>query len=216
MSSRCEQLREAALDEGLDSRAGLLWRVHARSCEDCRTELEILEALQRQAINERCHLGRDEVRLLLSQVREMQQQRKRRPYGVRLALGAAACVVFLLAVGVVDFLNNSTNLLPSHAGIRAGGVTSGDWSVSIASSGSSLQGVAPAPAASTAASPLGTPADAPGAAPPRSCEQRIRDLQDRLEERRIQLLHLIEHELGDPDDQDAFDLSEVSGNVALV
>lgn len=215
MSSRCEQLREAALDKGLDSRAGLLWRVHARSCTDCRTELEILQALQRQAVTERCHLGRDDVRLLLNQVREMQQQRNRRPYATRWMLGAAACAVFLLVVGVVGSLSNATRLLPSGAGIRAGAAASSDWSLSIASSGNAMRGVATPPAASTnASSPGASHAASDGVRPP-SCEQRIRDLQEQLEERRVRLLHLIESELGDPNGQDAFDLSEAWGNAAL-
>lgn len=101
MRSRCDKLRDVALRDGIDSPKGSAWRIHCRSCESCRTELYILETLQRQAVQERTHLGRREMAVLLEQVRHRQPDRGRAPllrtWAFRLAClwAATACVAFL-------------------------------------------------------------------------------------------------------------------------
>lgn len=93
----CDEIREQAFRDGLDSPAAAEWRAHCRSCPDCRTELFILENLERQASEERQHLGRDEVAKLLATARSYQRERTPNPvlvWGLR-----AACVTALLLLG---------------------------------------------------------------------------------------------------------------------
>lgn len=77
MRSRCDRLREKALTDGAQSPNGRAWRIHARSCPKCRTELFVLETLESQARSERQHLGRDEVARLMEAARV---QARQRPY----------------------------------------------------------------------------------------------------------------------------------------
>ena len=99
MKPKCEQIRERAFRDGLDSPAAAEWRAHCRSCPDCRTELFILDNLERQAAESRQHLGREEVAKLLETARR--RERAAAPE-LRVGLGAlrAACFLALLAVGV--------------------------------------------------------------------------------------------------------------------
>ena len=193
MRSRCDKLRELALKDGIDSSRGSAWRLHCRSCESCRTELYILETLQRQAVRERTHLGRREVAVLLEQVRHHQADKDRAPplrtWAFRFAClwAAAACVAFL---------SSHTDFFSPQAGNRAGAAASQ------ARSGISL--------AVNANPAFGQPAgeEKSLASPESSLDSRLRQLRRRVMRRRESLQQLIEDEfhLHDTTREDVWDL----------
>jgi len=207
MNRRCDRLREQALSGGLDSRAGLAWRIHCRSCEDCRTELFILETLERQALSERNHLGRREVAVLMARVQELNEAR--RPvsafwtWGVRAA--SVAAVIFVIGIlprsNTVDFpgMEGALASVGRQQSACAAAPSSSPTEVS-----AGVTGVVPGTAASSALSP-GT-----------SCQRRIRNLRRRIDARRENLLKLLEHELGDSLDQDVWDAPRQRVDLALV
>ncbi len=211
MSSRCDRLREQALSNGLNSRAGLAWRVHCRSCEDCRTELFILETLERQALSERNHLGRREVAMLMSRVRAVHEAKPAAPavltWGLRIA--GVAAVVFVIG------------LLPRPGSDDFAGM---DGALARAGRGSSPATAGLAVAAPTTEPTAGSALDrggessfrgGPAAQSARSCRRRIRDLRRRIDARRDNLLKLLEHELGESCDQDVWDAPRPSTDFVL-
>jgi len=74
MKPTCDKIGERAFCDGLDSPAAAEWRAHCRVCPDCRTKLFILENLERQASEERQHLGRDEGQKLLKTARSQRHK----------------------------------------------------------------------------------------------------------------------------------------------
>ncbi|NOY80865.1 MAG: hypothetical protein GXP31_07645 [Kiritimatiellaeota bacterium] len=211
MSSRCDKLREQALSSGLNSRAGLAWRVHCRSCEDCRTELFILETLERQALAERNHLGRREVAMLMSRVRAVHEAKPAVPavltWGLRTACVAAAVFVIglLPRPGSQDF--------PGMDGALA---RAGRGSVP-ATAGLAVAAPAAGPVVDVARNRAGESSlpGGPSVQPAQSCRRRIRDLRRRIDARRDNLLKLLEHELGESCDQDVWDAPRPSMDLAL-
>ncbi len=205
MSKRCEQLRNNALRDGLDSHAGLAWRVHCRSCQACRTELYILETLQRQARNERSHLGRDELDRLLHQVREVQATRRRGSRIKRVTVQLAGLAVALLLLAMIP-----------GAGKDKG--ASGSWlQTPAAKTGGSGQ-IALAGTPSRAGLAKNQAAAEPEAPKLRfGCEHRIIQLRRQLNRRREWLQKQLEHELGgSSDDQGAYDAADAALVCALV
>lgn len=187
MKPKCEQIRERAFRDGLDSPAAAEWRAHCRTCPDCRTEIFILENLERQAQEERQHLRREDVEKLLETARNHNVGRKRNlllVWGLR-----AACFLALLAIGA--------GLLP---GERAQRVRSrieswlrGDGSVS-ASLGDSTEGteIGPAPGAVAPSGPVPAAVLVPAA----SVQRDMRQLRRSLEDRRQSLRRLLERDFG--------------------
>ncbi|MCK5804909.1 MAG: hypothetical protein KAI66_18880 [Lentisphaeria bacterium] len=78
MQSRCEQLRERTLRDGLDSTSAQVWRIHARSCEACRTELFIIESLKSQSLEDKQHIARTDYEVLLKVAEEHCAGRRKR------------------------------------------------------------------------------------------------------------------------------------------
>jgi hypothetical protein len=189
MKPKCEEIRERAFRDGLEGPAAAEWRAHCRSCPDCRTELFILEHLERQASEERQHLGRDEVQTLLETARNQKRRRTANPilvWGLR-----AACVTGLLVLGI--------GLLPSEFG--------GHMRVRIQCW---LQGKPQpdAPATSLAAKRSGetdasrasaTPSQPVPAAvkqPAPHLDHKLRDIRERMDRRRESLQRLLERDFG--------------------
>lgn len=206
MNSRCDRLRERALSDGLDSRASLAWRVHCRSCENCRTELFILETLERQAVSERNHLGRREVALLMARVRELNETKRPASsfwvWGVRAA--SVAAIVFV--VGILP-RPNTVDFPGMEGALASAGRQQATAAVTPSSSIEAPAGVTGAASGAAAASAL---------PPGTSCQRRIRELRQRINARRDNLLKLLEHELGDSCDQDVWDASRHTMDLALV
>ena len=192
MRSRCDKLRELALRDGIESSRGSAWRLHCRSCENCRTELYILETLQRQAVQERTHLGRREVAVLLEQVRHHQAGKDRPPpfrtWAFRLAClwAAAACVAFF---------SSRTDSFGPDTGGGPGAAASGDRS-----------GVSLAVARPAFSQPAGEEQSI--ASPGSSLDSRLRQLRRRVMHRRESLQQLMDDEfdLDDTFREDVWDL----------
>jgi hypothetical protein len=70
MSRKCDILRERAMRGGEGSTAESAWKRHGRECPDCRAEIYVLETLKRQALNERMHLPRKDMAMLVDVVRQ--------------------------------------------------------------------------------------------------------------------------------------------------
>ena len=107
MRSRCETLRERALRTGLNGKAALPWRIHCRSCPNCRKELYLLETLERQAVNERRHLGRSELAALLATAQE--QHKSPRPLQSVRAWSLRLACLCVLIVAASKFNRNVTH-----------------------------------------------------------------------------------------------------------
>lgn len=197
MSKGCDELRDAALANGLESREGLAWRVHCRGCAKCREELFILETLQRQARDERRHLGRREVETLLQQVRTY-QGRDRRPSPVWAWTWRLACLWIVFAAAALVHRSLREEPRPSLAAGAPGD------RVALAAPGAALGApgteITPAAAAAGAARPVG---------------ERIREVRQRVTTRKAQVLRLIDGDLGEPGRQDVWD-SPIPLATALV
>jgi hypothetical protein len=168
----------------------LTWRVHCRACEDCRTELFILETLQRQAVEERRHLGRREVDALLLQVRSHQAKQRRVPVVWDWAYRLASVCVVVLAVGLVHRQVSRDRASAGYLG-RAG-------------DGQPLASSEVIPRRTAAAS--GLDADAAGRLDPR-LEPRLRQVRGQVMSRRGRLLKLMETDLGESERQDVWDVA---------
>ena len=208
MRSRCDKLREQALTDGLNTKKGSVWRIHCRSCEDCRTELYILETLQRQTIRERTHLGRREVAVLLEQVRQHQAAEKRGPLVWTWAFRLAC--VWAAVVGAAFLSNHLDDSGPrGQAGLSSPRFP-GNSGVSLAVN---------ATHEGSGHTPLGQPGvEAHSLASPRSSlDSRLRQLRRRIMDRRESLHQLIEDEfhLDDTFREDVWDLA-CAPVVALV
>ncbi len=188
MKPNCDEIRERAFRDGLDSRAAAEWRAHCRSCPDCRTELFILENLERQAIEERQHLGRDEVAKLLASARVY--QRERAPNRV-LAWGLrAACVSALLLVAAA--------LVPGEFGSGMRHRLEALLEADSPPVGRPPQAIRPA------ASLPGTPVPAAVTAPQEELDRQMHGLRRCLDRRRQSLERLLERDFGPFNPEGAF------------
>lgn len=200
MSRRCNDLRQKALCEGFDSRAAHAWRIHCRSCPDCRTELHLLATLQRQAQNERRHLPRHEVAELL------EQARNRFPRKTRVASAwtwtfrfACFAVMFLL----VAHMQRRSAWSSGHSQASAlPDETSNANQTKVAQlhasgGGAGKQQLAAGPAAeSLPVSPL-----------EETFDERLRQMRLRIDSRRDKILELLDRDLGERGSDDAWNAS---------
>jgi hypothetical protein len=189
MKPNCDEIRERAFRDGLDSRAAAEWRAHCRSCPDCRTELFILENLERQAIEERQHLGRDEVAKLLASARNY-QRRERTPNRVLVWGLRAACVSALLLV--------ATALLPGELG---GGMRQ---RLEALLDGDAPANGMPTQAARPAVSQPSAPVPAAATVPDEDLDRQLRGLRQGLDRRRQSLERLLERDFGPFNPEGAF------------
>lgn len=183
MKPKCDEIRERAFRDGLDSPAAAEWRAHCRSCQDCRTELFILENLERQACQDRQHLGREEVEKLLATARSYKRERRSNPvlvWGLR-----AACAAALLLVGAGLFpgefaANLRHNMQAWLQGENNPSPQAG--SVAVAKAGNPTLPTEPVPAAVTA--------------PTEELDRQLETLRHGLERRRHSLERLLERDFG--------------------
>jgi len=191
MSKRCEQLRAQALAGGMDSKAGLAWRIHCKSCEDCRTELFILESLHRQATDEHRHLPRTEVARLLREVRV--QGRMRRQQNVWQFAAKAACVALVALGAFLIHANQSPRPFGSSPSLATGrpGLSP--------AAGGEGDGGALRQLSKVAASLLGKnePASQPELPASQTIDRQLAGLRREVAERRQELLGLYSEELDD-------------------
>jgi hypothetical protein len=189
MKPKCEEIRERAFRDGLGSPAAAEWRNHCRSCPDCRTELFILEHLERQASEERQHLGRDEVQKLLDTARTRHHPRRANPilvWGLR-----AACLVGLLVLGVGllpgDFSGSvRTRIRAWLQGRPAADTPAGSMTAGRTTRGNSTK---------TSASPT-QPVPAAVTQPAPELDHRLREMRERMNRRRESLQRLLERDFG--------------------
>lgn len=183
MKPTCDEIRERAFRDGLDSRAAAEWRAHCRSCPDCRTELFILENLERQAAEERQHLGRQEVAQLLASARNC----RREPQPNRLLVWGlrAACVAGLLLIAGA--------LLPGDFGAGMRSRLEGWLGAEAPVAGSPPQALR---AEAVAASLPDEPVSMDATAPAEVLDRQLRGLRQGLDRRRQSLERLLERDFG--------------------
>ena len=70
MTRVCEKYRERALQDGLNSKAGEIWRRHSSNCPCCRAEIYLLSILGESVSDSRQHIRRKDYERLLQEVRE--------------------------------------------------------------------------------------------------------------------------------------------------
>ena len=203
MRSRCEQLRERALNEGLGSRSALAWRVHCRSCANCRTELYVLETLERQAVQERRHIGRRELADLLRVAQDRQAAKP--PQSLNWVLRFACVGLFIMVATELHRQRRGAGQLSSaslHVASPAASAPSEQYAAA------ALPTSPASPAVQTVPAAPGTPTAAV-AGPPQlgngMLEQRIYELRRRVRNRRRTLLDLMEQDLGDGIRDDVWD-----------
>jgi hypothetical protein len=191
MKPTCDEIRERAFHDGLDSPAAAEWRAHCRSCPDCRTELFILENLERQAVEDRQHLGRDEVQKLLDTARSQPRRHRANPllvWGLR-----AACVAALLIVSVGLFPGEFASQMRTRVQAWFDGKPLPDAPESLlrmtrANQPQTLPNQ-PVPAAATV--------------PAADLDRQLRLIRDRVDRRRESLQHLLERDFGPFSPEDA-------------
>lgn len=182
----CDEIREQAFRDGLDSPAAAEWRAHCRSCPDCRTELFILENLERQASEERQHLGRDEVAKLLATARSY--QRERTPNLVLVWGLRAACVTALLLLGAGLFPGEFGGSVRQQLQAWLQGSDGGP--VSVAANEAAARSETENPTLPT------EPVPAAVTAPTGELDRQLRGLRQGMERRRHSLERLLERDFG--------------------
>ncbi len=192
MSRRCDKLRESALNDGMASPAARLWRSHARSCSDCRTELFVLDTLQRQALEQRQHIGRRETAMLLQTAQhQFESKHYSRKALFAWPLRVAFLITFFFAVGHFQnqfFDSNTTKHVSDFPMLHSTSTASAE----VAEPGHSLEILLHESSQHGSAS--GT------------VDQKLADLRERLGARRDFLLEIIENEL---------DTSEIEDNATI-
>ena len=194
MGRRCEELRQKALTAGLDSKAALAWRVHCRSCPDCRTELFVLETLERQAMQERRHLKRSEITRLLQAAHDRRIPEKTPPLTWALR-GACAVLVMLVlfefvprdsyrTVTTASADSSAQTGLVAGAGAESGSAATDSNLVSVSGRGDT-DGTDALDNAF-----MSMPVDVPMG----PVERRVNQLQEDVEERRRALLDVLDND----------------------
>jgi len=199
MKSTCDKLRQHALARGLDSEHGVAWRLHARTCKDCRTELRILEKLERQARDERQHFRRQEINALLYQVqiqREEQEDAAGGSWGWTLKFAFVIVVAGVFAQLQWGVFSSLVNL---------------PWQTTMARRPPDPAGIVPlAPGAADGRSATqrvpGTTVEGtvPIVVPSEDLRERLLDIRDRVDTRRTQILEMIETDLSGGEREDAW------------
>jgi len=200
MSRRCNDLRQKALCGGFDSRAAHAWRIHCRSCPDCRTELYLLATLQRQAQNERRHLPRREVAELLEQARNRFPRKPRMASAWTWTFRFACFAVMFLLVAHMQRRSawNSEHAQASALPDEAPSASQTNVAQLHASGGApGKQQLAAGPAAeSLPVSPL-----------EETFDERLRQMRLRIDSRRDEILELLDRDLGEGGSDDAWNAS---------
>ncbi|NMA47747.1 MAG: hypothetical protein GX945_14420 [Lentisphaerae bacterium] len=103
MSRKCDILREKAMRGGEGSPAEAAWKRHGRECPDCHAEIYVLDTLRRQALNERMHLPRKDMAMLVDVVRQQYRQPREERSGFwhttwQLSWKAAALAVLVFSL----------------------------------------------------------------------------------------------------------------------
>jgi hypothetical protein len=205
MKRRCKKLREKAVRDGLQSRAGAAWRIHGRSCRDCRTELFVLETLQGQASKERRHLPRKEVAQLIDAARRTHLSRRRRwepVWSWSWRLAALSTLVLVLVNLQFDVPVEGTAEGDSAEAMMLAQVpddASGNYGVPVVPLSAIHQHTV-----DTIVKPGGA-VDLPAILPGRSVDRYIHNIRRRIDVRRNTLLDLIERDLGEGMRQDVWD-----------
>jgi len=200
MRSRCDRLREKALTDGSDSPSARAWRIHARSCPDCRVDDFVLRTLANQARNERRHLGQSELARLLAEARRQhgKEQRGLNPvlfaWSLRLACLMFVCVIASMALRrfAPDVETPMAWYLPDAAG--------GNYAVPLLSPAAEHK----AAIREISSGGVGKPTLIDGA---RSLNLRMRRLRQEVNRRRESLLEIMERDLGEQMRQDVRDAS---------
>ena len=213
MRRKCEELRDRALCEGLSSRSALAWRTHCRDCPSCRTELFVLQTLQRQAVSERCHLGRREMLSLLRTART--QRRRRKPVEVVWTWSLRlACLVMVLLVAAEFNRASGRNSANRRNGPRT---PLARRAATMAMTSSAADSASPASAANIASLERETiSAEAlawPSSRRNRGVTSRLCDLRRRVDTQRERLLELLERDLGDRSRRDVWDNEQPFGSA---
>jgi len=202
MSRRCNDLREKALARGFDSRDAHAWRIHCRSCPGCRTELYLLETLQRQAQNERRHLPRREVAELLEQARDRFPRNPRAASAWAWTFRFACFAVVFLIVAHMQRRNAWNGGHPQASALPDLGEASGTNQADVAqlhASGSApgKQQLATAPTAQPLpVSPL-----------EETFDEKLRQMRLRINSRRDRIMELLDCDLGERGSDDAWNAS---------
>ena len=109
MRNRCQKLRDEALAHGLDKKAGEIWKIHSRTCTECRTELFILESLEQQERDDRQHLASGEIAILLEAVEEnsyKKHPKSNKTFKTVINWGSKIAAIFVIAFSVSHFLDS--------------------------------------------------------------------------------------------------------------
>lgn len=206
MKRRCEELRGKAWRDGPQNRSYQVWRIHARSCPDCRTDLYLLETLQRQAVVERRHLGQTELSNLVRTASVQRSQVQQAPVAVVWGWSLRAfafCAIVVLLATVAYRRGTGLNRLR----VREAGDSSLARHVATSAVMPSAQNQArQLEANSSQLTPdeiLSWPAGPPGG----PIEKRLYRLRQRIEDHRDALLELLEHDVDERDGQDVWDVS---------
>jgi len=208
MKPRCDELRERGWRDGLRSRSYHVWRIHARSCPDCRTDFYLLETLQRQAANEKRHLGQTELRNLVHAAHQQWQQaevtRSGAFWGWSLRALASSAIVALLVAAVY---RHGTGPQPGVARQPQHGTNRH------AVASPALPAASQRPGSMEAASAHKAPHDIliwPAPPPGGPIEDRLYRLRRRIEHQCDALLELLDDDVDQGDRQDVWDVSLIS------
>ncbi len=197
--TKCDILRERAMQQGRDSASFAAWRRHARDCQDCATEIRLLDLLDHQADSERLHLSRRNSAMLVEMVRQQYQQQRRSswlaalwPYLWKPAV--LAVLVFALVQVIPQEWSSATGpgedaVVDSSAAFTALAADEGCYFIPLQAGAQELE-----QAVLTATSP----AEAvclPEVLPGRSVDRAIRQLRGRIHDQHRELEDLIDSDL---------------------
>ena len=199
MSRRCDDLRQKALCDGFDSRAAHAWRIHCRSCPDCRTELYLLETLQRQAQSERRHLPRREVAELLEQARNRFPRRAPMASAWTWSFRLACVAAMFLVVAHVQRQNHDGHGTQASA-VSAEATSTGQGEVPTTGASMGREHEQQLAIGATAASPTVSPVED-------DFDEQLRQIRLRIDSRRETILELLDRDLGEGGDDDAWNAS---------
>lgn len=203
MKRRCRTLRERALQAGAESPELAHWRIHARSCPECQTELYLVETLWRQSETQRQHLGRREVAELFAAARACRQNSKGSGL-LRGVLGAAASLCLLLATSWhltrVDRVRSIAESGSVHLLGLVADAAGGNYAIPLQPASPEHEQVMRQVAAGSSGTPMPLPAALPGFL----LRERLMGIREDLEFRRQELLDLQEQDLRDWGRDDAW------------
>lgn len=197
--AKCDILRERAMQQGRDSAMFAAWRRHARDCQDCATEIRLLDLLDHQADTERMHLPRRNSAMLVEMVRQQYQRSPQPswmacvwPYLWKPAV-LAALVFALVQVIPQEWAETTapTDEVAADASAAVAALTVGDgcYFIPLQAGAHELE-----QAVLTATSP----AEAvclPEVLPGRSVDRTIRQLRERIHVQHCELENLIDRDL---------------------